>query len=102
MNAFFRFSLVSLSLLVFFGCATTRGVMDVQEEVSANPETGIAVKFARVTDARRFEIDPRQADIPSLKNDEIDDPAITSRAIARKRNSYGKALGDILLPGGGR
>ena len=100
MNAFFRFVLVSLALAVFSGCATSRGVIDVQEEVVANPETGVAVKFSRVTDVRRFEINPRQADIPSLKNNEIDDPAITSRAIARKRNGYGKALGDILLPEG--
>jgi len=100
MNPFFRFFLVSLVLAVFSGCATSRGVIDVQEEVSVNPETGVAVKFVRVTDVRQFEIDPPQADIPSLKNDEIDDPAITSRAIARKRNGYGKALGDILLPEG--
>ena len=49
-------------------------------------------------DLREFQINPRQADIPSLKNNEINDPSITSRAIARKRNSFGKAMGDILLP----
>ena len=66
MNAFFRFVWVSLALVVFSGCATSRGVIDVQEEVLVNPETGVAVKFSRVTDVRRFEIDPRQANIPSL------------------------------------
>ena len=43
---------------------------------------------------------PAQASTPSLKNGEIEDTKITSRAIARKRNSYGMALGDILLPEG--
>lgn len=98
MKRFFRFLFLSLALVLASGCATNRGVIDVQEEISENPSTGVAVKFSRVTDNRQFEISPRSADIPSLKNDEIDDPAITSRAIARKRNTYGKALGDILLP----
>ena len=65
-----------------------------------NPSTGDAIKFVRVSDLRQFQIDPPQPDISSLMNDEIDDPLITSRAIARKRNSYGMALGDILLPEG--
>lgn len=82
------------------GCATSRGVIDVPEAISANPEVGRALKFTRVSDMREFELKPSTPDVPSLKNGEINDPAITSRAIARKRNSYGKALGDILLPEG--
>jgi hypothetical protein len=69
--------------------------------MGANPPSGPAVRIDRVTDRRVFEIDPRQANIPSLMNDaEIKDPKITSRAIARKRGGFGKALGDILLPEG--
>ena len=82
------------------GCATTRGVLEIEAEESVNPESGQAVKIVQVVDSREFQIDPPEADIPSLKNDEIDDPAITSRAIARKRNGFGQALGDILLPEG--
>ena len=38
---------------------------------------------------------------PSLQNpEEIHDPAITARAIARKRGGYGNAMADILLPEG--
>ena len=63
--------------------------------------TGPLVHIERVTDQRAFEADPRTANIPSLMNaDEIRNPAITSRAIARKRGGFGKALGDILLPEG--
>ena len=87
-------------LIILSGCATSRGVIDVEEEALINPDNGFAFKFVRVTDKRDFQVSPRQADIPSLKNNEIDDDSITSRAIARKRNTYGKALGDILLPEG--
>jgi hypothetical protein len=58
------------------------------------------VTIERVTDQRVFELAPSVASIPSLKLGEIDDPEITSRAIARKRNTYGQAIGDILLPPG--
>ena len=51
-------------------------------------------------DERNFQIKPRSADIPSLKNDEITDKSITERAIARKRGDFGKAYGDVLLPSG--
>jgi len=88
-------------LLIATGCATTRGVIDIPAKAGANPSSGPAVRIDRVTDRRVFEVDPRQANIPSLMNDaEIKDPKITSRAIARKRGGFGKALGDVLLPEG--
>jgi hypothetical protein len=86
--------------LVLSGCATTRGILDVPVPESANPATGVAVRIATVTDDRKFELHPQQPSIPSLKDGHIEDRALTSRAIARKRNGYGKALGDILLPEG--
>lgn len=87
-------------ILAISGCATTRGILDVRSDTGVNPASGQAVKITSVTDSRKFEISPGSASIPSLKGDEIANKAITSRAIARKRNSYGKALGDILLPEG--
>lgn len=90
--------LLIFTVIVASGCATSRGVLDIPEEVSENPATGPAIKFVRVSDVRQFQTNPPRPDIPSLKNNEIDDSSITSRAIARKRNTYGKALGDILLP----
>ena len=96
----FRNALILATMIVAAGCATSRGVLDVPQEVSVNPESGEALKFVRVSDNRQFQIDPPEADTPSLKNNEINDLEITSRAIARKRNTFGKALGDILLPEG--
>lgn len=83
------------------GCATSRGILDVQVPASSNPSQGNAYKIVAVRDVRVFELKPGVPSTPSLKNAEIDDLAITSRAIARKRNGYGKALGDILLPEAG-
>jgi hypothetical protein len=88
-------------VLAATGCATSRGVIDVPAKMGANPPAGPLVRIDRVTDRRAFEVDPRQANIPSLMNEaEIKDPKITSRAIARKRGGFGKALGDVLLPEG--
>ena len=82
------------------GCATNRGILDVRISAPQNPPSGRAVALVRVTDVRKFEAAPRVASIPSLMGREIGDKAITARAIARKRNGYGQALGDILLPPG--
>ncbi|MDP2123973.1 MAG: hypothetical protein Q8J92_06285 [Parvibaculum sp.] len=93
-------SIVAAMLLA--GCATSRSVVAVQAAPSyqsANPADGTAIKLV-TTDLRKFELAPATPDIPSLKNGEITNTAITSRAIARKRNGYGKALGDVLLPEG--
>ena len=90
----------ALMLLLAGGCATSRGILDVRVSDSQNPASGPAVAIARVTDKRVFEENPRDPSIPSLKGSEIGDRSLTARAIARKRNTYGKALGDILLPEG--
>jgi predicted small secreted protein len=92
-------SLITLvAATVLTGCATSRGVLDISQSAVDNPDSGVAIAIVRVSDRRSFELNPRQADIPSLKNGEIRNESITSRAIARKRNGFGKAMGDILLP----
>jgi hypothetical protein len=85
---------------VLAGCASSRGTLDFSPPQSRNLGNGPAVRIASVTDARVFAVDPPDPSIPSLKHDEIKDSAITSRAIARKRGSFGNAVGDILLPEG--
>lgn len=100
MKAILRGLLILVVGVMASGCATNRGILDVSQTAVDNPDTGVAVAIVRVSDKRSFELDPRQADIPSLKNGEIHNESITLRAIARKRNGFGKAMGDILLPEG--
>ncbi len=66
----------------------------------ANPASGPAVGIASVIDRRAFERRPRIPSIPSLKDGQVDNRVIISRAIARRRMKYGKAVGDILSPEG--
>lgn len=94
----------AMSLLALFssGCATNRGILDVRIPDTPNMEYTTNVKITKVTDSRKFELRPNSPAIPSLKDGQINNDAITSRAIARKRNGFGKAMGDILLPEGRR
>ncbi len=90
-----------VSLLGFAsGCAVSRGILEVEVPTAMNPSIGPAYKIVEVKDSRQFQLRPQEPSIPSLKGGEIDNESITSRAIARKRNGYGKAMGDILLPEG--
>lgn len=100
MQNIIKSTVTTILLIIMTGCATNRGEIDIKDIVSTNPSSGKALKFVRVTDKRDFQIKPKLANIPSLKNDEINDTSITARAIARKRNTFGQALGDILLPEG--
>jgi hypothetical protein len=98
-----RLGMAGLAMLIGLlgsGCATNRGILDVRVNETQNPAVDRVVTIVRVTDSRLFEEAPRSPSIPSLKGREVVDKAITSRAIARKRNGYGKAIGDILLPEG--
>ncbi|WP_178116448.1 flagellar biosynthesis protein [Pseudomonas brassicae] len=99
-----RIALAVVVLAFTTGCATSRSEIDVNvAQLGAGqivaPGNGKKVHISAV-DERVFQIKPRSADIPSLKNDEVTDRSITERAIARKRNGYGKGLGDVLLPSG--
>src|SRR5690348_16086689 len=87
--------------LMLAACATSRSVVDVQPPVSrAAAGSGVA-RIGEVRDLRKFEVEPRDPSVPSLGDAaEISDPHVTARALARKRNTYGKALGDVMLPEG--
>lgn len=103
MEKIFRIGVVACLLVLIVGCATNRSEIDVKvpqlDQANIAPGNGKKVYITAV-DERVFEINPRKADIPSLKNDEITVRSITERAVARKRNGYGKGLGDVLLPSG--
>ncbi|MDR1424820.1 MAG: hypothetical protein LBI92_09520 [Azoarcus sp.] len=90
------------SLALLGGCATSRSVLDIPppEARAAAQATGGEVFIVSVTDRRAFETAPRSPDIPSLDPGRGQDGAIKARAVGRKRNSFGRALGDILLKEG--
>ena len=89
-----------LSFLVLLGgCATNRTVLNIAVRPSAETvqPTGKEVFIDSVVDKRVFEVRPRSPSTPSLNPSKEINENIKLRAIARKRNSWGKALGDILL-----
>ncbi len=93
-------AVVSFALIVT-GCAASRSVvkLDTAHQIG-NPATGPAVKFVKIEDKRIFEAAPKLPEVPSISESEVNNDAIKARAIARKRNGYGAALGDVLLPEG--
>jgi hypothetical protein len=84
------------------GCATSRGLVSLTVPASDKIESpnGIEIYIHSVVDKRIFEEAPKSPNIPSLDPSEPQNDEIKLRAIARKRNTYGKGLGDILLKEG--
>ena len=102
MNARKCVAVSALALVVLFsGCATTTSTIDVQHpQAPAVAAKGFA-KITEVRDIRRFDAAPRDPSTPSLENaQELNNAAITSRAVARKRGGYGMAFANVLLPEG--
>ncbi len=84
------------------GCATNRGVIElnIPETVEIPMKNGKQVYIKSVVDNRVFEKKPKDPNIPSLNPSKEGDKDTEKRAVARKRNSWGKAIGDILLKEG--
>lgn len=104
MDSKFNLSIAAVFISVLFlnGCATSRSVIDVPMPVSVKTpkSNGKEIYINSVTDKRLFEINPSEPSIPSLDPSEEQGDNVKLRAIARKRNTYGKGLGDIILPEG--
>jgi hypothetical protein len=85
------------------GCALNRSLIDTQMRIETlvNPN-GKQVYIRSIVDNRQFQEKPPTPDIPSLGFGELKDATqeLKSRAVGRKRNTYGKALGDIMLSEG--
>lgn len=90
---------IFFSALFLAGCATSRGIVSLATPAAEKiaPSKGIEIYIQPVADKRIFEEAPKSPDIPSLDPSEPQSDAIRLRAVARKRNTFGKGLGDILL-----
>jgi uncharacterized lipoprotein YajG len=90
---------VTFLILALAGCATSRSVLDVATPIatSAAQPNGKTVFINLPKDNRIFEVSPSSPIVPSLDPSEVQNQSIKARAVGRKRNSYGKALGDIVL-----
>ncbi len=90
-----------LIAIVATGCATCQSNLDVQIPKTQNAQfNGKQVFINSVADKRAFQVNPPNPDIPSLDPSEDQNEQIKLRAIGRKRNGFGKALGDMLLKEG--
>ena len=96
--------IVLLTTATLAGCATNRGIVNLQlPETTITPVfNGKTIYIESVIDKRIFEEHPKTQDIPSLGFGGAENSAkeLKLRAIGRKRNGFGKALGDILLEEG--
>jgi len=83
-------------------CATGRTVIDlpVPPPSQTSVETVQAVRIRTVSDDRVFQDAPRVPSVPSLEEPLAKSTADTrAHAVARKRNGYGMAQGDVILSG---
>ncbi|MCK9687587.1 hypothetical protein [Scleromatobacter humisilvae] len=82
------------------GCATGRTVIDVPPPPASARAAAVAqiLRIRNVCDDRVFEDVPRQADVPSLGEPASGASAeVRAHAVARERNGYGLAQGDVVL-----
>jgi hypothetical protein len=103
-------SLRSLLLIAIFavltGCATSRSEIKLSSPVAVPTDTvvsnGKTIVIRSVQDERVFEQAPTDPSTPSLglEGSAKASADTKSRAIGRKRNTWGKALGDVLLQNG--
>lgn len=92
--------LVLVTGMLSSGCAVKEATMDLWVHATPDPETDRMVTITRVTDKRVFDDASKDASVPSLKTKDMDNKGLAARAIARQRNTYGKAMGYIVLPEG--
>jgi len=93
--------IIAVAALSLGGCSITRSTIVPTVANTTNPTEGTAIKIVAVSDQRVFELWPRSPSTPSLGSEtDVANPAITTRAIARKRGAYGLDSGDVLLPEG--
>lgn len=94
-----------LASAILAGCATSRSEVRLAG-AEATPNVPVtqsrAVVIRSVTDERQFAQSPSDPSVPSLGSGGVAaaSDAVKARAIARKRNGFGQAMGDVLLENG--
>lgn len=92
-----------LATAVLAGCATSRSEVTLATPAGTSgtqsPSNGKTIAIRVVRDDRTFEQAPAEPSTPSMGSAGSSD-AERGRAVARKRNSFGQALGDVLLQDG--
>lgn len=95
-----------LASAILAGCATSRSEVKLTSPsmaaLSKAAPNGRTVVIRAINDDRVFEQAPDQPSTPSLGSGGVAQASdsVKARAIARKRNTYGQALGDVLLQDG--
>jgi hypothetical protein len=82
------------------GCAIGRSTIDLSVAPGEPAGAERAYVKVQVADQRTFQLNPTDPSVPSLAEEDFKDSALRARAIARKRNAMGQALGDVTLPEG--
>ncbi len=101
-----RAALAALFCVVVSGCATTRSEIKLASPpvaaASTAPSTGRTAVIRSVKDERVFVESPSEPSTPSLGLEGASNASaeVKARAVGRKRNTYGKALGDLQLDSG--
>jgi len=100
MARFVKLCFLIVLVITASGCALNRSYIEPQMRtgVIVNPN-GKQVYIRSIVDNRQFQDSPSTPDIPSLGFGDLKNatPELKSRAVGRKRNGMGKALGDIML-----
>ncbi|MCD6079422.1 MAG: flagellar biosynthetic protein [Ramlibacter sp.] len=94
-----------LASAILGGCATSRSEVRIappDAAAAAAVTKPRAVVIRSVQDTRQFAEKPADPSVPSLGEGGASQASdsVKARAIARKRNTYGQALGDVLLQEG--
>ncbi|MCG8429879.1 MAG: hypothetical protein MJA29_01725 [Candidatus Omnitrophica bacterium] len=100
MNRFLGLMLSVAVLITVSGCAAGRSTLNIEVPTNTRvPGVDKQVFIRSIADMRDFQDKPASPEIPSLGGGIARaDEQTRLRAIGRKRNAYGRAMGDILLP----
>ena len=97
-------SLVVATLGLLTGCAAGRGKINITDNLAqattVTLENGKVVVIENVVDSRVFEASPKDPSHPSIDPDNNNLDEIQGTLIARKRDGWGRAFGDIVTHDG--